>query len=75
MAADIRIVRQHQVSALSAAGTLETRVRIEFNVGTDGPFLIELPQAEFSADRALAEMEIIAGEVRKLRGGVSSGLP
>jgi hypothetical protein len=66
----IKIIRQsHQIN-LTDGGRVERLVRVDFNVGDDGPFNVSIPEAEFSADALSAKVRAVADEVEKLRSGL-----
>lgn len=65
----VRIVRQDEDIEFAEGGTLIKHVRIQFKVGTDGPFTRRFPQEGFSAIAARLALEEFARELRALRGG------
>lgn len=67
MAGDIQIERQYEVFAAGRGGFGETRIRIEFTVGPDGPFHVELAKDGFSADVAHDQIQTLAEAIRRTR--------
>ena len=67
----ITILRQSHQTTLGPAGTIERLVRVDFNVGVDGPFNVSIPEADFSADALTAKVRAVADEIDKLRSTLS----
>jgi len=63
----IRILRIYHNIQLNAAGQVEKLVRIDFNIGNDGPFNKSFPESSFDQAAAFAEISKFAGELEKLR--------
>jgi len=64
---DVSIIRQYEVQRLTQGGQAQSMMRVEFKVGEDGPFSVEIPREQYSAESARFEINIIAEEVRALR--------
>jgi len=64
-----QVTRVFESPLLLPTGGVEQRIRVDYMVGTHGPFSITLPAAEFSAARVKTEMEKTAGEIRTLAAG------
>jgi len=67
LASDVKVARVLEDSLLAVDGTVQRRVRVEFMVGTFGPFTVIVPRAEFSAERVNAEIEKVAAPLRALK--------
>jgi hypothetical protein len=67
MALPITILRQSHQTALTPTGTVQRFVRVDFQVGDDGPFNVSIPETEFSADALLSKVRAVADQVELLR--------
>ena len=63
----ITILRQSHQTNLGLGGALERLVRVDFNVGTDGPFNVSIPEADFTADALSAKVRAVADQIERLR--------
>lgn len=61
-----QVTRVLQAPVLLPTGIVDNRVRVDYTVGTHGPFTLSLPAAEFTAARVNTEMEKMAVEIRNL---------
>jgi len=61
-----QIVRVYENPLLLPTGGLERRIRVDYTVGTHGPFSLILPAAQFTAAAAKVEMEKTVAEIRNL---------
>ena len=61
-----QIVRVLENPVLLPTGGVERNIRVDYTVGTHGPFSLTLPAAEFSAVRVKAEMDKMVAEIRTL---------
>jgi hypothetical protein len=41
-------------------------IRVEYRVGQQGPFSVKIPKSQFTAERAMKEMQQFASELNKL---------
>lgn len=57
-----------QITLLDARGNAVPTMRIDYRVGDDGPFYIEIPKSEFTAANVKAKIEEEASEIRRLMG-------
>jgi len=62
----VKVTRVFASPLVTPTGGIEARTSIEYMVGPHGPFLVTLPDTEFSAARARQEMENKAREIRAL---------
>jgi membrane-bound lytic murein transglycosylase MltF len=67
MAEDVMIVRTSEETTFDDMGKMVPKVRVEFKVGPDGPFLKYFPRDGFNALNAKLELEAFARELRALR--------
>ena len=63
---DITVLETREATTVDRVGAVQRILRTSFLVGAQGPFTVELPVAEFSADRVLEEAEKIAAQIRRL---------
>ncbi len=68
MADDVRLVRVDEIPFITETGNLSRRRRLVFMVGELGPLSVDLTDAEFTQGMGAAKMEVVAREIRKLRG-------
>lgn len=61
-----QIVRVFENPVLLPTGGVERNIRVDYTVGTHGPFSFALPAAEFTAVRVQQEMDKTVAELRKL---------
>lgn len=61
----VSVVRQAQVSAQDATGAYVPAVRVTFTVDGQGPFSIDVPVSQFSADNV---SKLIAAYAQHVRG-------
>lgn len=61
---DIRVIRVMEDARWTDAGTNEPVIRIEFKVGTHGPFTERVPKASYTALTRDAALNKFAKEVR-----------
>lgn len=55
-----------QVATLTTDGKTQFHYNVRFMVGPDGPFTIQIPQAEFTAANVKQKMEAFATEINQL---------
>jgi hypothetical protein len=67
MAEDVRVIRTSEESTFDEAGKLVPMVRVEFKVGTDGPFMKHFPREGFTGFQVKTALEDFARELRTLR--------
>ena len=67
MALPITILRQYHQAELTPSGDVARLVRVDFKVGSDGPFNVSIPEADFSADALRAKIQAVADQVGSLR--------
>jgi hypothetical protein len=61
---DITIIRVGEDARWTAQGTNEAVIRVEFKVGTHGPFTERLPKADYTALKRDELLNKFAKEVR-----------
>lgn len=61
-----KVTRVRASPQLLPDGAVQSRMLVEYMVGTHGPFTLTLLAAEFTAARAQQEMEKVAAEIRQL---------
>jgi len=71
MALPITVLRQTHQTQLAPGGTVQRLVRIDFNVGQDGPFNVSIPEDEYSSDALLAKVRAVADEIQKTRDALA----
>lgn len=62
----IQIVTVAQDPVLMPDATLQRRVRVDYKIGSHGPFSATFPQEEFSAVKANQVMQAMKAEIQKL---------
>ena len=67
MADDIVVVRTSEESTFDDVGRLVPKIRVEFKVGPDGPFIKYFPREGFTGTQTKLELEAFARELRTLR--------
>lgn len=60
------VTRITDETGITAQGTTQVNVRVDFMVGENGPFTLRIPKGEFSAERVNKDIEEFADEVVKL---------
>ena len=68
MADEIRIVRQDTEMSFGDDNRPIERIRVEFRVGTDGPFFERFDKDGFSGTTARQRLETFARELRTMKG-------
>jgi len=61
-----QVIRVYENPLLLPTGGIERRMRVDYMVGTHGPFAVTLPTSDFSAARAQQEIDKTVAEIRKL---------
>lgn len=61
-----QIVRVVENPLLLPTGGIERRIRVDYTVGSHGPFSLTLTAAEFSAARVKQDMDKMVAEIRTL---------
>jgi len=61
-----QIVHVYENPLLLPTGGIERRIRVDYTVGTHGPFSISLLAADFTAVAVQQEMDKTVAEIRKL---------
>lgn len=64
--AEPTIVAITQVTRLDPRGQAIPTMRIEYRIGQDGPFSLELPKSEFTAAEVKKRIQAEAVEIRNL---------
>lgn len=67
MAEDVRIIRTSEESTFDDSGKMVPKIRVEFKVGEDGPFLKYFAREGFTGSQTKIELEAFARELRALR--------
>ncbi|MGC9969432.1 MAG: hypothetical protein ABSE56_02460 [Bryobacteraceae bacterium] len=62
----VKITRISEVTAIGADRTPQTMLRVEFTVGTHGPFSEMFPKAGFSPEAARAKLEEFARGLQRM---------
>ncbi len=61
-----KVIRIVDEIGITREGATRVDVRVDFNVGTNGPFTVRVPKQEFSAERVRKEIKEFATQVREL---------
>jgi hypothetical protein len=67
MAEDVRVTRTSEETLFDDAGKVRPTIRIEFKVGTDGPFVKNFDKEGFTSFAAKQALEDFARELRAVR--------
>lgn len=65
--AEVTIVTTRETFRIDDAGNTQKVRVVLWRYGKDGPFTLELPEAEFTAERVKRELDRLAGELRALQ--------
>lgn len=65
--ADFSIIKIAESFRIEPDGSTIKLKRVLYNVGTDGPFTLDVPETEFSAESLRAELARRASEIERLR--------
>jgi len=60
----VRVTRRTETTELGPGFTVKAVYETEFMVGEYGPFIIQIPKAEWSKERERAEIEKIAKDIK-----------
>lgn len=61
---EVKTTRIDPATRLTPRGNIEATYRVHFTVGTEGPFVLEFGQAEFTPENVKREQEKVAATVR-----------
>lgn len=64
----IKIIRQSEQASLLSNGQVQKFIRVDFQVGDDGPFSISVKTEDYSADLVHQKILEIANQTIALRG-------
>ncbi len=63
-----KVTRVRQGIILNPDGSATQQVTVDYTIGQHGPFQVTMPKSDFTADKAKAEMQKMANELRGLAG-------
>lgn len=63
------VVRISQQNTFSQNGVLSLSYLVTFSVGANGPFTVQIPAAEFTAQNVKAAMQKVADQINQLGVG------
>lgn len=66
MADDVKVVSSSSDAMQDANGRYINAIKVEFRVGSNGPFFVKIPQTEFTAARVREETDKVAREIAQL---------
>jgi hypothetical protein len=61
-----KVIKITQTTAFSANGQAQPSYLVQFNVGDQGPFTVQIPGDQFNAQNVQAAMDKFAAEVNPL---------
>jgi hypothetical protein len=67
MAEDVRVTRTSEETLFDDAGKMRPTIRVEFKVGTDGPFVRNFDKEGFTSYAVKQSLEDFARELRAVR--------
>ena len=60
------VIQITQVNSTDSLGKLVPTLLIQFKVGQHGPFTLQIPSSQFTADEARRRMQVIADTVNQI---------